>query len=367
MRQVQVLLVVIAGVAALLLPACSSHTTSSDAIKSASPSPPATTPAPQAWANTDNGTIFATSDGVHWKKQSWSKGKGIYDVAFADSLHGWALSKGAILATTDGGATWQPQHQTLSDSLDGLACTDSKHAWVTGNDSKKRPIILGTADGGATWSQQYSGARDDYLWNIAFADSTHGWAITDPYGVLATSDGRHWHEQKSAARTAEPLNPYPGGVYFYGIACGDAKHVWIAGGYGAGAGNALILATKDGGETWKVQSSKLGGSFFGVAATDAMHAWVAWFGNSVLSTRNGGATWKVTTMRRMGRKLSLESVAFRDATHGWAVGDYMSQTIFKGAIVATSDGGKTWTKPKVVSGCSFRNVTCIKTPTKKPK
>ena len=53
-------------------------------------------------------------------------------------------------------------------------------------------------------------------------------------------------------------------------------------------------------------------------------------GGVTLATINGGATWKkqgsVSTAR-------LSAVAFPDATHGWAVGDY-------GAILATTSGGE---------------------------
>ena len=70
----------------------------------------------------------------------------------------------------------------------------------------------------------------------------------------------------------------------------------------------------------------------GVAFTDATHGWAVGEDGTILATTDGGATWSAQSS---GTSESLYDVAFTDATHGWAVGE-------GGTILATSDGGATW-------------------------
>ena len=53
---------------------------------------------------------------------------------------------------------------------------------------------------------------------------------------------------------------------------------------------------------------------------------------TILATSNGGATWKAQSS---GTTETLYGVAFANASDGWAVGQI-------GTILATSNGGATW-------------------------
>src|SRR5262249_34849691 len=64
------------------------------------------------------------------------------------------------------------------------------------------------------------------------------------------------------------------------------------------------------------------------------HVWVVGQPGSVmLHSANNGASWNLVRTRQ---PLPLHGVYFADEQCGWAVGDL-------GSILATSDGGKTWT------------------------
>ena len=67
--------------------------------------------------------------------------------------------------------------------------------------------------------------------------------------------------------------------------------------------------------------------------SDVSHGWAVGIGDAILATDNGGKTW---TAQTSGTQAWLNSVHFSDASHGWTVG-------FDGAILATDNGGKTWT------------------------
>ncbi len=95
--------------------------------------------------------IVATNDGgTHWKTQSAGRFEGLFDVTFADRLHGWAVGyKGTILATSDGGRTWAMQHSGPEASMESVACIDARRAWAIAAGTS---TLYSTRDGGATWT-----------------------------------------------------------------------------------------------------------------------------------------------------------------------------------------------------------------------
>ena len=76
----------------------------------------------------------------------------------------------------------------------------------------------------------------------------HGWAVgTD--GILATIDGgRTWRAQESP--TTNELD---------GIAFSDPRHGWVGGDLG------VILATTDGGQSWVAQMTRSGEALAAIA------------------------------------------------------------------------------------------------------
>jgi hypothetical protein len=61
---------------------------------------------------------------------------------------------------------------------------------------------------------------------------------------------------------------------------------------------------------------------------------------AIVATSDGGATWSA---QASGSGADLFGVTFADATHGWAVGwDAFSSNPQHGVILATSDGGANW-------------------------
>src|SRR5215470_12244769 len=69
-------------------------------------------------------------------------------------------------------------------------------------------------------------------------------------------------------------------------------------------------------------------------ASDSTRAWAVGAGGTILATTDGGKTW---TPQTSGVAAALWSVHFHaEGQRGWAVGE-------GGTILATTDGGKTWT------------------------
>jgi photosystem II stability/assembly factor-like uncharacterized protein len=103
------------------------------------------------------------------------------------------------------------------------------------------------------------------------------------------------------------------------IAWGDASHAWVGGGGG-------ILASSDGGVTWRLQNR---GPALQLAATDARHAWALSQEGLTIRTTDG-VIWRSLGVQHLLR------LSFVDAMHGFALSR-------EDVLMRTTNGGLTWT------------------------
>jgi len=208
--------------------------------------------------------------------------------------------------------------------------TPGLNAWIVSGRA-----IWHTDDGGAGWTRQLERAPRQLV-GIAFADASHGWAVGTHGLILATTNGGvSWKAQASS------------GPHLWQVACVDARHVWAIGPAGE------LVSTTDGGASWHTQvvpgvAHSTSGDV-GLAFADARRGWVA-AGHLIWRTSDGGATWTVQR-RRPGEWLA--AVACSDARHAWAVGKAGDDAPL---VLATSDGGATWQRQHVGrAGLSYGN------------
>ncbi|MER3441538.1 MAG: hypothetical protein C4296_09220 [Gemmataceae bacterium] len=123
----------------------------------------------------------------------------LYAVQFVDAREGWAVGdQGTIWHTIDGGQTWERQTSGISAQLRAVHFVDAFHGYAvglecgpTGRDSVG--VVLRTEDGGVRWTR----ATDQVvpaLFAVRFVDRQRGLAAGStsplyPSGVLATTDG----------------------------------------------------------------------------------------------------------------------------------------------------------------------------------
>ena len=245
-----------------------------------------------AWAVSDEGNIYATSDGTKWHLQAHFAPSGgnpveLNGVFFRDTSYGWAvgsadLERGLLYATTDGGASWHRQALSLQGRFADLCdvfFVSRSHGWAVGADNG--PVIFVTTDGGAHWRKQLSQRTDSLLECVDFVDPLHGWAAGyDPaIGAMggpllfATSNGGLTWRKLNVRGVEDPTSD---------IAFTDANHGWMVGREG------LVLVTEDGGRSWVRQDPGTGLDLYGIAAVDGEHAWIAGEGGTILATTTGG-------------------------------------------------------------------------------
>ena len=251
----------------------------------------------------------------------------LFGTCFADARNGWMVGElGRIFHTTDGGKSWDRQDAQTKRPFLAITCLDPQQAWIAG----KEGIVYATRDGGATWTLQKTGSSR-HVFAIQFVTAQRGHAAGDFGTMVHTEDGgTTWTVARVPPEVELPASAVdmgvdPGDVNLYAISYGDADHVWTVGEFGT------VMASEDGGRTWKQQHVPIETTLFGVHFADAGRGWAVGT-DVIIHTEDGGATW--TPQKSPVTQRSLYDV-FVEGTNGWIVGA-------SGTVLKSSDGGATW-------------------------
>lgn len=182
------------------------------------------------------------------------------------------------------------------------------------------------------WPQSLRSLRDERRLGVMRLDPDHtaiGAGKNRPRAAVARS---------AVAAETPPAGRDRAGDRLASVTFVDRKHGWSVGGQGT------ILHTADGGATWREQDSGTDFILEKVFFIDSMRGWIAggWPRDSVVSlyggmgvilaTEDGGATW---TRQLEGEATWLKDIFFLDQDTGWAAGEF-------GTILKTTDGGAHW-------------------------
>jgi photosystem II stability/assembly factor-like uncharacterized protein len=137
-------------------------------------------------------------------------------------------------------------------------------------------------------------------------------------------------------------NPLPIGNNLYSVSFRNASDGWAVGDGGA------IIFTRDSGVTWKAASSPNSKRLWGVSAVSSGTVWAVGDGGVILKSVSEDSF----AMLVSGTTQNLNAVAFVSDVKGWAAGD--------GIILATLDGGATWSPQSIpVQSQSFTSLSFI--------
>ncbi len=260
----------------------------------------------------------------------------------------WASGVGGtFVRTTDGGRHWRAGVVAGAELLQfrDVHGVSAKEAYLlsagVGTDSR----IYKTVDGGKTWKLQFQNENPN-----AFYDCFDFWspdrgitmsdAVNGRFPVIRTKDGRRW---STIARRLPPAQSGEAAFAASGtcVATQGKNRAWIATG---AAAKARILATTDGGDTWKaygtpiVQGTPASG-IFTVAFRDGWHGILAGgdldapdaLSENVAVSKDGGKTWKLVSGTPFpGAAFGLSYVPSRHGHH-------------EKTVVITGPGGAAWT------------------------
>lgn len=217
---------------------------------------------------------------------------------------------GTVLRTLDGGATWEDVSVPGADTLQfrDVEAFGPDTAYVLSIGGGAASRIYKTTDGGQDWTLQFQNAEASAFYDcMAFWDTQSGIAFSDSHDgafpVLTTSDG-------GQAWARVPASALP--------AANDGE--------GSFAASGTCIAT----------TGERGAVFITGASGQAPRAF---------RTADRGATWAVSTVPVVGagEAAGLASVAFVDASHGYAAGgDLAGPDTAHVRVARTADGGATW-------------------------
>ncbi len=252
----------------------------------------------------------------------------LFGACLASPTEGWVVGDlGRVYKTSDGGATWHRQTVAGRRPFFGAACVDGQHAWLSSTEGR----IYATTDGGATWKEQQTPVKRN-LFKVVFSTPRRGTAVGDFGLIVHTEDGgATWTEVAlpedfTLPDSALDQGVLPNDALLYGLSFVDADHGWLSGEWGT------ILATSDGGRTWKQQSSGVESTLFGIGFADARTGVAVGIDGIILRTEDGGATWK--PQPSPFRERSYYEVAL-SGKYGWIAAN-------QGTLLVSDDSGRTW-------------------------
>ncbi|MFI6653967.1 WD40/YVTN/BNR-like repeat-containing protein [Streptomyces sp. NPDC050523] len=247
----------------------------------------------------------------HWElKDTGASGVRFRGLSAAGRDTAWvAGTKGTVLRTTDGGTSWRNVSPPGAGELEfrDIEAFDARRAVVLAIGEGEASRVYRTDDGGATWTESFRNTDPKAFYDcLTFFDHRHGLAMSDPvdgrFRILSTADGgRSWKvlpgDGMPAALDGEAGFAASGQCL---VASGPSD-VWLATGGGA---RARVLHSGDRGRTWTAADTP-------IPAGDPAKG--------------------------------VFALAFRDRTHGLAVGgDYRPDQTSPRAAARTADGGRTW-------------------------
>src|SRR3989442_13364180 len=189
----------------------------------------------------------------------------LFGACFPTDRDGWMVGElGRIFHTADGGETWERQDAGTKRPFLTIACLDARSAWIAG----KEGIVYGTTDGGATWREAKTGSSR-HLFGLQFATPARGHGAGDFGTMIHTEDGgQTWTVARVGPEVELPASALdtgvdPGDVNLYAISYADPDHVCVVGEFGT------IIASDDGGRTFRHQHAPVESTLFGVHFVDA--------------------------------------------------------------------------------------------------
>jgi photosystem II stability/assembly factor-like uncharacterized protein len=262
----------------------------------------------------DRPIIQTTSDGGQvWRAQRASGTNGLDEVSFPDDTHGWAVGiHNSLFVTTNGGRTWRKQNPSLKrdGNLYGVSFVDDHHGWIVGSGG----VIRVTSNGGRTWNAEQSNTHED-LADVRFIDRDHGWIVAGDSELLSTTDGGVTWTRTFVASSQH--GQIAASAFFL-----NAQRGWMSGSQDDGEANhGVISRTSDGGRTWTTEDVKYFEDvrFDAIAFTDERHGWLSGYQGELWYSDDGGKNWASRPSPTNGDR--IYEMEFRDATHGWAVGE----------------------------------------------
>jgi photosystem II stability/assembly factor-like uncharacterized protein len=194
---------------------------------------------------------------------------------------------------------------------------------------------------------------NSFLFGVSFPDPQNGIAVGAYHSIFRTTDGgTTWTRQANPLPTREPSvgsAEDPTGQAYMAVSYVDPQHATAVSNDGG------VVTTTDGGASWELRQTPAPNtvnatwpgnirptawSYQGVSFVDRDHGYVVGHDGLILATADGGTTW---TYRGDPRYGILRDVKFVDEFHGQTVGRVTGRPDqVRYTTLGTNDGGEMW-------------------------
>ncbi|HBO43782.1 MAG TPA: hypothetical protein DD670_07590, partial [Planctomycetaceae bacterium] len=238
----------------------------------------------QPYRHGSAGVVLATGDGGQtWKQASNAVLPAFRKIRFLGAKFGFAIGDASTMfpsgafVTETGGLDWQPIHG------------DHPPGWTTGDMTEPNTGALAGRLGAAAAVRRRTINRDrspnlghGTLRGLQLVPNGYGWLVGDGALVLLTGDwGLTWQATPGALPEGIPRN-----FDFSALAVRGAR-CWVAGTPGT-----RVLRTDDAGKSWTATPTGQTAPIHAIAFVDDLHGWAVGALGTILATDDGGQTWR---------------------------------------------------------------------------
>lgn len=275
-----------------------------------------------------SGLVRSTDGGSSWAPAAEGLGEDatfVYWLGVAPSAPGtvYALAGSRLYRTTDAGLTWEARATFGEGTYFGARSVDPADASTVY--LAEGELLLRSVDGGASFDELPPLPLGPYGWLVALHPA--GPPPATLYALVNTG----LYRLDGASEGWQPIDTGAADTWYYGLtgATSDAGRLYVLGGSG-------VLATDDGGATWRAASGGLPGlATQAVAAGENGILYAGLVFGGVATSRDGGVTWSAAPAIP-----ELDSVLALALDAGGPQIAYAGT--YSGHVFRTEDGGATW-------------------------
>jgi photosystem II stability/assembly factor-like uncharacterized protein len=231
-----------------------------------------------------SGVVLRTRDGGRtWQAAADRTLPTIRLVKFSDVRRGWAIGDASplyssgVFRTEDGGREWTQVPKGSSQGWTAADFRDDQGGALAGRGG--RTAVTNSSQVRQSRTPTLGAAA---LRRMVLAGNAGGWLVGDEGQVFTTSDsGFTWKQSPGALPGgAQHIDYYAAAVY--------GPHCWIAGNPGS-----CVLHSADGGHTWEMLRTEQRLPIRALTFLDENRGWAVGSLGTILATRDGGRTWRV--------------------------------------------------------------------------
>ncbi len=239
--------------------------------------------------------VLRTQDGGRtWTSNTELTLPALKYVRFLDARQGWAVGYASalyptgIFRTEDGGRSWVTLPAGATGKWTAADFRDPAHGVVAGFDGQLAVVSAPLVTASTTPSL---GRRP--LRAMRLQDGRNGWLVGDGGLVMQTSDaGQTWQNP------ASPLPPGVKDLFDFAALSVVGEHVWITGSPGT-----VVVHSPDAGRTWELLRTDQQLPMQALTFVDPERGWAVGALGTILATRDGGRSWR--RQRSGGTRVAL--------------------------------------------------------------